>query len=111
MTYTYVVMDVSRAAFDEIAAKMRAAGYDHVFHEDVIDMHGIAVKATDVYEPTAEIVKENGTSPQAGNNAIALARRVVDLLGRCQLYGPADALRDTAARLLTVLVDQGSETL
>lgn len=43
MTHTYVVMELSQAAYDEIAAKMRAAGYDHVFGSDgEIDMHGIA---------------------------------------------------------------------
>ncbi len=44
MTHTYVLMELSPAAYDEIAAKMRAAGYDHTFnHEGEIDMHGIAV--------------------------------------------------------------------
>lgn len=49
-TYTYVLMELSQAAYDEIAGKMRAAGYDHVFNESdsrpgttAIDRHGIAV--------------------------------------------------------------------
>lgn len=49
MTYTYAILPVSRAAFEEIAAKLRAAGYDHVFHEDeggtIIDLHGVAIQA------------------------------------------------------------------
>ena len=49
MTYTYAILDVSRACFDEIAAKLKAAEYDHAFHEDdgatVIDMPGIGLKA------------------------------------------------------------------
>jgi hypothetical protein len=49
-TYTYAVLEISQAAYDDIAAKLKAAGYDHAFHENdqhgtVIDMHGIAVSA------------------------------------------------------------------
>lgn len=49
MTYTYVLMYVSQDAYDEIAKRLRDAGYDHVFHDDgpgepAIDMHGIALK-------------------------------------------------------------------
>lgn len=56
MTYTFVELEISSAAYDEIAAKLRAAGYDHVFHAarteiegaqaeraPMIDMHGIAL--------------------------------------------------------------------
>jgi hypothetical protein len=48
MVYTYAVLEVSQACFDEIAGLMREAGYDHVFHQDdqhgsLIDMHGIAL--------------------------------------------------------------------
>lgn len=43
-TYTYVTMELSAAAYDEIAQKMREADYGHAFNEDgEIDMHGIAV--------------------------------------------------------------------
>ncbi len=43
-TYTYVLMELSQTAYNEIAAKMRAAGYDHAFGViGEIDMHGIAV--------------------------------------------------------------------
>ena len=55
MTHTYVIIELSRSAANEIAAKMRAAGYEHAFHDEgergiVIDMHGIAI-ATDVWRP------------------------------------------------------------
>ncbi len=43
MSHTYVLCEVSRAAYDEIAAKLRAAGYDHAFDGECIDMHGIAL--------------------------------------------------------------------
>jgi hypothetical protein len=42
-TYTYVELEVSAAAYDEIAGKLRAAGYDHAFHGGTIDMHGIGL--------------------------------------------------------------------
>lgn len=48
-THTYVVMEISKSAFDEIKTKMEAAGYQHAFIEEkgepmAIDMHGIAVQ-------------------------------------------------------------------
>lgn len=43
-THTYAELEISKAAYDEIAGKLRAAGYDHVFMEGgAIDMHGLAV--------------------------------------------------------------------
>lgn len=49
MSYTYVIMEVSTATYEEISRKMREAGYAHAFHYErgegaVIDMHGIAVR-------------------------------------------------------------------
>ena len=49
MTYTYVTLEVSHAAYMEIKGKLEAAGYQHAFHDDrdsdgvVIDMHGLAL--------------------------------------------------------------------
>lgn len=55
MTYAYALLDVSPACYQEIKAKLQAAGYGHVFHQDrdgdrvstVIDMHGIALREED----------------------------------------------------------------
>lgn len=47
-THTYAVLEVSREAHDEIRKLLEEAGYQHAFHDDVIDMHGIAIKANDV---------------------------------------------------------------
>ena len=44
MSYTYAILDVSAPTFEEIAAKLKKAGYDHCFDGEVIDMHGIAIK-------------------------------------------------------------------
>ena len=49
MTYTYAILDVSANAYREIREKLAAAGYQHAFADqgdgEVIDMHGIALKA------------------------------------------------------------------
>jgi hypothetical protein len=43
-THTFVELEISPAAWQEIAEKLRAAGYDHAFADDrTIDMHGIAL--------------------------------------------------------------------
>jgi hypothetical protein len=45
VTHTYVILEVSTLAYGEIHAKLKAAGYDHVFHADnIVDMRGIAVQ-------------------------------------------------------------------
>lgn len=42
-THTFVTLDVSQAAYDEIAGKLRAADYGHAFVGSAIDMHGIGL--------------------------------------------------------------------
>ena len=50
-THTYVELELSPAAYDEIRAKLAAAGYDHAFMDDkTIDMHGLAVVREEVKE-------------------------------------------------------------
>jgi len=61
MTHTYAELEVSRATYDEIAQKLREAGYDHVFMPErgretpTIDMHGIGLilEGTTMAEGTA----------------------------------------------------------
>lgn len=44
-TYTIAVLEVSDAAYDEIARSLRDAEYGHVFGADgTIDMHGIGLQ-------------------------------------------------------------------
>lgn len=43
VTHTYAILEVSQAAYDEVAAELRNAMYHHVFHDDFIDMNGIAL--------------------------------------------------------------------
>lgn len=43
-THTYAKLELSPAAYEEIATKLQEAGYDHAFMSDgTIDMHGIGV--------------------------------------------------------------------
>lgn len=59
-TYTYVVLEISAAAYAEIRAKLQAAWYAHAFHNsdgrEVIDMHGIAVAPIPEREMPADTV-------------------------------------------------------
>jgi hypothetical protein len=61
MSYTYALLEVSAAAYDEIEAKLREAGHHQAFHQDhevgvVIDMHGVALsRGPD--RPTAAVVR------------------------------------------------------
>jgi hypothetical protein len=48
VSYTIATLTVSKAAYDEIAILLRAAGYDHVFMtDDTIDMTGIGLQRVD----------------------------------------------------------------
>lgn len=49
-THTYSVLEISRAAFDEIKGRLLAASYGHAIDGDLIDMHGIAL-APEVDQP------------------------------------------------------------
>lgn len=42
-THTFVELEVSAASYDEIAGKLRDAGYSHAFIDQTIDMHGIGL--------------------------------------------------------------------
>lgn len=50
MTYTYAILDVSPEFYREVRELLKAAGYEHAFNDaghdgEVIDMHGIAIRA------------------------------------------------------------------
>jgi hypothetical protein len=42
-TYTYVELEVDEHTYSFIEKKLKAAGYNHVFHDGTIDMTGIAL--------------------------------------------------------------------
>jgi hypothetical protein len=53
MTRTFVTMEVSAEAYDEIGANLKEAGYDQAFIDEsgqsfyVLDMHGIGLVRKD----------------------------------------------------------------
>lgn len=58
--HTYAILEISEAAYREIRGKLEEAGYAHAFHlrddqgdGEVIDMHGIALRA-DPANPTGK---------------------------------------------------------
>ncbi len=55
ITHTYALLEVSPGAYEEIAGKLRAAGYDHAFDEGAIDMHGLAL--------TKSVPERDGPAP------------------------------------------------
>ena len=66
MTYTYAIMHVSQRTYEEIAEKMRDAGWTQAFHQDesltslngqVIDMSGTALALADEPSPEPEDVE------------------------------------------------------
>src|SRR5687768_10458814 len=62
-THTYAELEVSAAAYDEVADKLKAAGYDHAFQDGVIDMHGIAL--TRGPEPERKLVVNSSSRMRA----------------------------------------------
>lgn len=46
-THTFALLEVSQSTYDEIAAKLKDAGYEHVFIDEgeyiALDMHGIGI--------------------------------------------------------------------
>lgn len=64
-THTFATLEVSKATYDEIAAKLKAAGYDHAFVKatgkdgEVIDMHGIGLVAGPAVAPLLRLTGPN----------------------------------------------------
>lgn len=56
-TYTYAIVEVSKATFDEIASKLKEAGSEGAFtsNGNVIDMHGLALR-----------IKKDDEKPESG---------------------------------------------
>lgn len=63
-THTFATLEISAGAYTEIAALLKAAGYDHVFaktesHEAVMDMHGIAL----AHKPVERVTTSRKSRP------------------------------------------------
>jgi hypothetical protein len=102
MTYTYAELEVSPAAYEEIADKLKAAGYDHAFHarEDgrgyTVDMHGIGLTKADAFEQAQEVLQRE-----------PCAHPDVCTCGKCRevgvaVYGPDFAERWKQGRALPI---------
>lgn len=72
MTHTYAVLEISESAHREIREKLEEAGYEHVFHDDLIDMHGIALGAAE--EPGENPVERIDELNRAGERIAAELR-------------------------------------
>jgi hypothetical protein len=71
-THTYALLEVSAAAYDEVASKLRACGYgSSINDEGEIDMHGIALVRSQP-ETSMDTAKANETVPSTS------AERVVN---------------------------------
>lgn len=96
MTRTVAHLEISAAAFEEIKAKLAAAGYQHAFsiegepeHEAVIaiDMHGIAVIPTP--DPLTDNAISDGEIRRIAKAAIgkSKAERIQAFERICGLFG------------------------
>lgn len=67
-THTYATLEISQSTFDEIKAKLEAAGYQDQFHKDgdtlLVDMHGIAVHAPRKAKPVRLDANGSAVSPE-----------------------------------------------
>lgn len=67
MTHTFATLEVSAEAYDEIAGKLREAGYDHAFVTGAIDMHGIGItRGKEAAPTTGWICRECGCTDANG---------------------------------------------
>jgi len=86
MTYTYAILEISKAAYDEIKNKLEVAGYSDQFHKNdgqiVINMHGIAL----AQEKENAISQIESTKNEVGTNVKGSSIR----LGICCLCGATD---------------------
>lgn len=112
VTHTYVLLEVSREAYDEIRGLLEEAGYQHAFEKglngrEAIDMHGIALQAkasdlelarlsrdTMLAESTAAIMADDGVA-----EAVARAIAVRELKKTADEIG-TDAEREAANELM-----------
>lgn len=73
MSHTYAILEVSPAVYAEVRGKLEAAGYQHAFDRDVIDMHGIALRAEIVLADAEPGVSECKQSERGDDRGLAIA--------------------------------------
>jgi hypothetical protein len=124
MTHTFATLDIAGHVWDEIAARLKAAGYGEQVDGDTIDMHGIGLVKSDRKRasetPQARIFP--GAHGPLQSNAAAIMRAVMQAIQEtypgweitlflAEKYAPAGAQRlprfnyaSTAARADMVAV-------
>lgn len=95
MTHTYATLTVSQAAHDEIAAALRAAGYDHAFHDGVIDMHGIGLEVATVAD-SSDAPPGMASAWHAQGEGTAWIKWHPELFSKCPV--PAETIVDVVLR-------------
>jgi hypothetical protein len=102
MTHTFAVLDVSKPVFDEIAAKLRDAGYDHAFVDRYLDMHGIALERAETRDDVqAEVDYFDANLPRFAASLSNLASTASDL--KPTSFGLAPATTKQIAALEDIL--------
>jgi hypothetical protein len=98
MTHTVATLDVSSSTYAEITQKLRAAGYDHVFDGELIDMTGIGLMPA----PPEPIVAETFVTDQ-GQRFFRYPERVqpIDHRSTADMARPSTA--DALANLQRVM--------
>jgi len=99
-THTYAILEVSNAAYTEVRKLLSDAGYDHAFHDDVIDMHGIAIKASasaSEHVPLAELQAESARTNEA-NGVIAFLVGVVARIAGAATIEEAKTIAEMATQ-------------
>lgn len=115
MSHTYVLLDVTQAAYDEIATKLQGAGYAPAFHREragaVIDMHGIAVRGPRVQHATHTQEEEGmsvGTQVQLPRWECHTQVRA-DRIRAVIVLSPLDERTPPTNHDVTILLDGGGE--
>ena len=98
MSHTYAKLNISQAAFVEIAKLLREAGYDQSFHTDIegntiIDMHGIGLHSEDA-EKMRRLDDENTALPMIAAKVMPCHYCGVDEIAKCPHGFPGCALAD-----------------
>ena len=79
-THTYAELPISQRAWNEIAGKLKAAGYDHVFNREgnCIDMSGIGL----TIEPDKPVEPGESPSHRVSRALQGIARKLEDMLNK-----------------------------
>lgn len=112
MTHTFATLQVSAEAYDEIAGKLKSAGYDHAFVDDVIDMHGIGLVRGEAATGSISILFDRGRGPNLefveieddkGRSVRVGTWRMREDQDLVELCLPAPAVRDQKERIQELL--------